>query len=212
MNKSAFIKILLILTIIFGISYVVFSIYTQDSNVHDVVSDSKTIDENTNIEDKETQILSEDESKTEDKSKWEAYRVDKYGFEIIYPEELQFTGENVEEKLLFGLSNQSTGENYEFWIQNLDGKTLEKVFEEKLELTDISYFDWIRESGGAVSGEKLGDNTWTFIDGSELLLSKSHYLLKLKDIDAYLIVDIKASGNNNLSFIQNILKTLTFIN
>lgn len=136
------------------------------------------------------------------------YTNEEYGFEISYPDDFEFGGPNPEEKLLFSLSGQSKNTHYEFWIQKLDGRTLEEVFEERLNLEDISYFDWIRGQGGEVKRENIGENEWLFIDGSAKFNLDSHYLLLIPEQDVYLIVDIGFPADSDLPTVKNILATL----
>jgi len=151
-----------------------------------------------------------DDTEAVDTSGWEIYRNDEYKFEIRYPEEFGFEGENPAEKLLFSVSD-GENVNMEFWIQNLEGKTLEQVFEEKLELEDKSYFDWVREQGGKITNEDLGTNSWLFIDGSGGLFLGSHFLTKIPNRDAYLIADLGIARGEGLTMARNILRTLTFL-
>lgn len=140
----------------------------------------------------------------------QTYKNEEYEFVIRYPEDFEFGGPNPEEKLLFSLSGPSENIRYEFWIRELDGKTLEAVFEEKLNLEGISYFDWIRDQGGEVSSEIIGENTWLFIDGSAKLYLDSHYLVSIPGHDAYLVVDLGFPTEGEFPEIKSILATLHF--
>jgi len=141
----------------------------------------------------------------------EIYNDKKYGFEIRYPDSLAFGGENSAEKLLFSLSDSSQNISYEFWIQELNGNTLENIFEERLKLEDISYFDWIKDQGGKVNSENLGENTWLFIDGSAKFYLDSHYMILIPGHDAYLIVDLGFPSDESLQLVRDVLSTLRFI-
>jgi len=141
----------------------------------------------------------------------EIHKDDKYGFEIRYPGALKLGGEKPDEKLLFSLSNPGEGVNYEFWVQHLDGQTLDQVFKEKLELEEESYFEWIEGWGGEIKPEKLGENSWIFVDGTSREYLSSHFMLHMPMRDAYLIVDLGHPSDNNLELIRNILSTLQFV-
>jgi len=140
----------------------------------------------------------------------QTYTNEEYDFEISYPEKFEFGGENPREKLLFSLTDVSGENTYEFWIRELNGKTLEAVFEEKLNLEDISYFDWIRDQGGEVTEENIGQNSWLFVDGSAKFYLDSHYMVSIPGSDAYLVVDLDFPEESEFETIKKILSTLKF--
>jgi len=175
----------------------------EDQNTQEVATGTK--DETNNVPDEVGEV---DEQTNNVES--QIYKNEEYNFEVRYPEKFEFGDANPAEKLLFSITNSSGELTYEFWVKQLDGKTLEQAFEEKLNLEDISYFDWIRDQGGAVTEESLGKNTWIFIDGSEKFYLKSHYLVKMPKHDAYLVVDVGFLSGEDLQSIKSILGTLNF--
>jgi len=140
----------------------------------------------------------------------ETYTNEEYGFEIKYPEDFEFGGENPREKLLFSLTDASGENTYEFWIRELNGKTLEAVFEEKLNLEDVSYFEWIKSWGGEVLEENIGQNSWLFVDGSAKFYLDSHYMVPISGHDAYLVVDLDFPEEGEFEAIKKILSSLIF--
>jgi hypothetical protein len=143
-------------------------------------------------------------------SNWQTHKDEEYDFEIKYPENFEFGGPNPEEKLLFSLTGPSDDIHYEFWVQNLSGKTVEEVFEEKLNLTDMSYFEWIRSWGGEISEENIGGNTWLFVDGSAKFYLDSHYMVLMPNRDAYLVVDLGFPKDAEFETVKDILASLRF--
>ena len=155
-------------------------------------------------------VLETTDKKEKNDDNKQIYKNEEYGFAIKYPEDFELGGPNPEEKLLFSLSGPSKKMRYEFWIRELNGKTLEEVFEKKLNLKDISYFDWIRDRGGEISSETIGDNEWLFVDGSNEPYLDSHYMVLIPKHDAYLVVDLGFPTDSELPIIKNILATLKF--
>lgn len=144
-------------------------------------------------------------------SDWQIYEDEEYEFEIGYPESFKFGGPNPKAKLLFSLSGSSEDIHYEFWIQKLNGKSLEEVFEEKLNLEDMSYFEWIDSQGGEVGPQIIGGKEWLFVDGSNKFYLDSHYMILIPNRDTYLIVDLGFPADSEFLTIKEILTTLRFI-
>ena len=209
--------VVLCVIIIGGASYLGYSLYFQNPKITKAPSEGINMETSSTSEAVESGTstipvsdITEKATAETDTADWHTYNNADYGFKINYPPELGFGGADVSSKPLFSLTNPYAGSRYEFWVQNLDGKTLEQVFEEKLGLTDTTYFEWIKQNGGKISSETLGTNSWLFFDGSGATSVQSHYLVQIPGHDAYLIVDLGVPVQGELPTVRAVLSTLVF--